>query len=100
MVGEAFLPGPGWDDILIKLDERLSKCDPDYRIVQIKEKFGSLRFYYHSDKPVDDRRLMDMYVQAAEVKSYIICEFCGDKGSLRTELMWKKTLCDRCYVKK
>ena len=36
----------GWYDILDKLDIKLSYLDPDYSIAQVKEKFGTLRFYF------------------------------------------------------
>lgn len=34
------LPDPGWDDLLLDLNERLAKLDPGYQIRQVKEKFG------------------------------------------------------------
>lgn len=101
MTDEHYLPDRGWDKILIKLDEKLARIDPDYKIYQIKEKFGTLRFYF--DTSVYDPELkkrMDKYVQIAEILSSITCEMCGDKANLRRELMWKKTLCDGCYPRK
>jgi len=38
-----------WFEILYKLESSLSTIDRDYEIIQIKEKFGNLRFYIHSD---------------------------------------------------
>lgn len=38
-----------WFEILYKLESSLSTIDRDYEIIQIKEKFGHLRFYIHSD---------------------------------------------------
>jgi hypothetical protein len=43
---------------------------------------------------------MKAYVRIAELRSAEICELCGDNGKLRTELMWRKTLCDGCYPEK
>ncbi len=34
-----------WMPILVKLDEELSKLYPNYSILQVKSKFGSLRYY-------------------------------------------------------
>lgn len=34
-----------WLPTLIELDQDLAAIDPDYEIRQVKEKFGSLRFY-------------------------------------------------------
>jgi len=35
--------GAGWYPILARLEERPREIDPDYRVLQIKEKFGTLR---------------------------------------------------------
>ena len=40
-----YLPGPGWDDLLLQLDSTVGALDPDYKILQAKEKFGALRVY-------------------------------------------------------
>lgn len=40
-----------WEDIVIDCHEQLIKIDPDYTIIQIKEKFGGLRYYFNSDSP-------------------------------------------------
>lgn len=40
-----------WEDIVIDCHEQLVKIDPDYTILQIKEKFGGLRYYFNSDSP-------------------------------------------------
>ena len=46
-----------WEDIVVKLDNDLAKIDPDYKILQVKQKFGSLRFYYlPSDGVTEDQR--------------------------------------------
>lgn len=37
--------GKGWYPMLIELDEKLAEIYPDYQIHQVKEKFGTLRFY-------------------------------------------------------
>lgn len=36
-----------WYPNIIELDMKLSRLHPDYTILQIKEKFGGLRFYPH-----------------------------------------------------
>ena len=59
-------------------------------IVQIKEKYGGLRFYtYGSDDYV--RGMIDM----AESISYRVCEACGNPGTLLSKGWWR-TLCDPC----
>ena len=61
------------------------------RVKQIKEKFGTLRFYISG---YDDyiRGLIGM----AEQISAQICEECGEKGVLQ-KMNWIKTLCHDCY---
>ncbi len=56
--------------------------------VQIKEKFGTLRFYYDGG----DEYIRGL-VSMAEVISEITCETCGSPGKLR-EGGWLRTLCD------
>ena len=41
----------GWYPLLIELDERLAEINPNYEIHQVKEKFGSLRFYIGIPSP-------------------------------------------------
>ena len=65
----------------------------DFRIVQVKEKFGGLRFYYNGG---DDHvaGLVDM----AEEMSYKICERCGNPGK-PNKVGWIRTLCDKCMLR-
>lgn len=35
----------GWYPLVIELDQRLAKIAPDYTLHQVKEKFGTLRYY-------------------------------------------------------
>jgi len=55
---------------------------------QIKEKFGTLRFYYHGG---DD--MIDGMVRMAESWSANACEECGNHGRTRYG-GWHRTLCD------
>ena len=56
--------------------------------VQVKEKFGGLRFYYDGG---DD--MIDGMVRMAESWAACSCETCGKPGSLRRG-GWLRTLCD------
>lgn len=64
------------------------------RALQVKEKFGSLRFYMTSN--TDE---IDDLIDKAEEKSYKTCEECGCPGKLRNG-GWMTTLCDSCAKKK
>lgn len=68
-----------WEDIVIKLDKDLAEIDPEYKILQVKQKFGSLRFYYlPSDGLTEDQKdAMRDLVWWAEVKSNAILR--GDR---------------------
>ena len=61
---------------------------PQVVAMQVKEKFGTLNFYYRGG---DDyiRGLVDM----AESMSAITCEVCGQPGERRSD-GWIKTLCE------
>lgn len=94
----------------------------DIVIDQVKEKFGTLRFYYHpkGHDPVihafdslgdgPSIRIMpgvsDLHkevagvVQKWEKESGNVCEKCGAAGKLRKDLSWIQTLCDSCYAAK
>jgi hypothetical protein len=64
------------------------------RVVQIKEKFGGLRFYADNTNSYADGA-----IDLAERMSYHICEVCGNRGELRPT-SWVRTLCDKHYEPK
>jgi hypothetical protein len=72
------------------------------RVVQIKEKLGSLRFYYRlerASREIDEA--VSQLVDGATKKSREICEGCGVSGSssgvaLMTGWRWMKTMCPAC----
>lgn len=61
---------------------------PQVIAAQVKEKFGTLRFYYDGG---DD--MIRGMVYMAESMSAVTCEKCGNKGKIR-EGGWIRTLCD------
>jgi len=62
---------------------------PQVVAVQVKEKFGTLRFYFNGG---DDH--IDGLVAMAEGMSSVTCEECGVPGKLRKG-SWVQTLCDQ-----
>ena len=76
-------------------DAYLKQCEIDIamalealpEIVQIKEKFGTLRFYYNGG---NDR--VAALVNFAEAMSGVTCEICGAPGT-RDDIGWIKTHC-------
>lgn len=59
------------------------------KIVQVKEKFGSLRIY----RVGGDDYIVGI-IDFAESLSAKFCEVCGEKGKLTKKKYWLKTLCD------
>jgi hypothetical protein len=88
--------GAGWNDIVDQLNERLTEMGGT--VHQIKEKFGSLRYYYTgvfgtqgaTEQDWDD---FEDAVDAAEQLSKRTCEMCGKAGKLMAKGYWFKTLC-------
>lgn len=81
--------GDGWFNIIYNLSEKLSKEEGTYAL-QVKEKFGGLRFYISSGSDED----FDT-IDKAENESYRTCELCGKEGRRRRG-GWIKVLCDEC----
>lgn len=90
----------GWYEILDTLSAQLTQLAKDDKIeievAQVKEKFGTLRFYVYgaTEKAYE-------YIEAAEVKSQTVCEYCGAKAlnGARGVPNWLKTLCEECHEK-
>lgn len=91
----------GWLDLIFELSkkleteiEKLSTEDQEkFYVVQIKEKFGSLRFYmsYENDA-------MGKHIRIAEEKSCETCEGCGSENSNIVGRNWLVNLCEDCYI--
>ncbi len=91
--------GPGWYGIVrelsLAIEAELAKMPPEFDrttciVEQVKEKFGTLRYYVCLGTPE-----IDELIERAQVKSETTCEFCGRPGRLRGK-GWVKTLCDGC----
>jgi len=78
-------------DMLIKKnphDVKIPDEIPQVLAIQVKEKFGTLRFYYSGG---DD--YISGLVSMAESMSCVTCEKCGNRGQTRGP-GWIRTLCD------
>lgn len=88
-----FSTGPGWDSILDELCQKLQEISDTHgeqiTVNQVKEKFGSLRFYVNNSISAQDK-----LIDAAETACDQTCEVCGEPGSARNT-SWIKTLCDQ-----
>jgi len=64
--------------------------------VQVKEKFGGLRFYINSG---DDE--IYVLISFAEHLSYKICEYCGTTKNVKVRSRgWVRALCNKCEKKR
>lgn len=89
----------GWFQLLYDLSTKLNEIQPptgedtDLLAVQVKEKFGTLRYYvdFATEKAYD-------IIHEYEDKSSKICEYCGstDETVKTAGKGWIKTVCDKC----
>ena len=88
--------GDGWHDLLWELCEAIEEElqhfvqseDSPFRVEQVKEKYGTLRFYTNWGTD----RIYEL-IQDAENKSAVTCEVCGKPGKLRGT-GWLSTTCE------
>jgi hypothetical protein len=86
----------GWFDIVWRLCKDLEplvaqleqEIGCQFEVMQVKEKFGGLRFYVNHKSDAIRQR-----IEAAIQESLHCCEVCGQPGRLRED-DWIKTLCD------
>lgn len=86
--------GDGWIPILDRLAHDLKQMGWDGHVHQIKEKFGTLRFYIgHGTEEMFQR------IARAEDETADTCENCGARASENPPHThyWIKTLCSRCH---
>lgn len=98
----------GWKSIIDDTHRKLKYIDPDYKISQIKEKFGGLRYYYDQSPEISygdiRREIMDDIVRVAEINASNTCELCGASGSgknvqIRVHKYWYFGYCQECADK-
>lgn len=106
--------GDGWIPLL---EELFNFCQfhhdnngyPQLVAEQIKEKFGSLRFYYRFEECDSENaeygkkfnrteEMLEGAISFAEALSSKMCEGCGVKSEVHGQ-GWRTTLCDDCLEK-
>jgi hypothetical protein len=85
---------PGWSGIVNATLSYLVRECQSVRIVQFKEKFGTIRLYLEGEP--EDIASADFAVRALETMSNFMCEQCGQPGRPR-QGGWVRTLCDGCH---
>lgn len=96
LLEHGFLCGPGWHPLIEQLSADLSDIIRQddlrrFRVVQVKEKMGELRFYIRGG----NKRALDRISEAAR-ESEITCEGCGRASQIRVIDGWLTTLCESC----
>ena len=82
-------------DLIYQLSQNIVNIDPTVEAIQVKEKFGGLRFYITGGSE-EIHNLID----AAEDLSFETCEDCGTKENVTVNKVgWIATLCDKCRSK-
>lgn len=95
---------PGWAGILHKLCGDIDKLLDDglarrFKVQQIKEKFGTLRFYWSADFRNSNKHEatvaeLDRLVDLARVDTGVTCYECGEPGKLRSMRGWVSVRCE------
>ena len=82
----------GWNLIIKNLIQDLIRLGWNKEVIQVKEKFGGLRFYINEGTDEIHQRIGE-----AELESMKTCEITGRPGKLRTDIGWYRTLCGEEY---
>ncbi len=97
----------GWYDLLYDLSQKIDNIlsalpkdeypiSKDGEIVQVKNKFGGLRYYTYLNEPQ-----IDELIRLAEEESYKTCEGCGSKKMVEMNKPgWMTPECLKCRILK
>jgi len=92
--------GDGWFPLIYKLCADIQKEIKEnnlenFYVVQVKEKFGGLRFYtYNSTEKIEE------LIRSAMKQSFHTCEDCGGYFKNRPKTTnWTYALCPKCWKK-
>lgn len=88
---KAIFVGEGWRPLVTKLAKDIIAINDGVQVIQVKEKFGGLRFYIYGGND----KIYDL-LEKAECNSFKICEVCGSKENVKTKGIWILTLCNKC----
>lgn len=92
--------GKGWFDLLRPIFEYIERYNKDEKnkekieVLQVKEKFGGLRFYTNFQT-----NELSKLIEEAEFKADNTCELCGSTEKVGKTLGWITTCCEECAKK-
>lgn len=76
----------GWRDLLeracVRIRAALLVHGGTFQATQVKEKFGSLRFYWQGSLSPEAHVIVEEAIDLAEARSSVTCEICGQPGVL------------------
>jgi len=96
---------PGWQSIVLSISDHVFAFSEHFKtkikVAQVKEKFGTLRFYIDIDEDEVDgngapdwaREILFEYINSVQSTSGHQCQECGKYGEVRGG-HWLVTLCD------
>ncbi|MDF1484176.1 MAG: hypothetical protein EON54_02650 [Alcaligenaceae bacterium] len=89
----------GWMQILARACKRvdvvLGQHKAEFHFCQIKEKYGSARFYYSDSGMTEDRRRdVDAVLDNAETETETACMLCGKPARIDLHGAWWACLCE------
>ncbi|MBR0707991.1 hypothetical protein [Bradyrhizobium liaoningense] len=89
--------GDGWRDLLERACARIRAAvqanGGSFQATQIKEKFGTLRFYWDGSLSPEASVRVEEAIDLAEARSACTCELCGEEGRLYRSGSWLMTRC-------
>jgi hypothetical protein len=90
----------GWfellKDCIQEIKELCERKGLNIRASQVKEKYGTLRFYLNTTTDELERA-----IDKAEEKSAVTCELCGKEGKVcAVYTRWYKAVCEACRKEK
>ena len=89
----------GWYKLIDKLSNEITKIDPNIQATCVKEKFGTLRFYFEGAQDEKTCDKIHNLLHNYDTISSKTCEECGKPGKLRKLEWWLQTLCNTCFKK-
>ena len=92
----------GWFDLIFDLSQRLTDCITqhpecsDVEVVQVKQKFGGLCYYFSDSSKVEHEMLRTIVRDALE-RARSICELDGNPATgIYVCTRWYRCLCEPC----
>ncbi|TCU60490.1 hypothetical protein EDE08_1213 [Bradyrhizobium sp. R2.2-H] len=91
--------GDGWRDLLdracVRIRAAIQADGGTFHATQIKEKYGTLRFYWEGALSPEADAKVEEAIDLAEARSACTCEVCGEPGRLHGS-GWLVTRCAAC----